>query len=250
MAKITFSGRVIGANTNMKGPLNVRADPQLIGPAFIASITIVDSVVKAECDVPDYKDSDLMDVLLQVRHLVTSVVDILIFSSCTALTVILERVRVDEKQGPIKIMGPPEIHGLCTAIESSNQLPVALELILSEQHLALTLRDLVSAIMDNNNSLVSCARAVEGIRHMVADEGLSIVDAWGQMRARLNLDRTYIQPVTSHSVDHRHGKKDYITPEIYRDVMVRSWTIMNRFLEYRKRGNQTLPLTDFPVLKG
>jgi hypothetical protein len=69
------------------------------------------------------------------------------------------------------------------------------------------------------------------------------------MRAALNATKPYVQSITEMSHGTRHG--DWSTErseEEARKTTERAWILMNRFLEYRKRGDQSLPLTDFPLL--
>ena len=45
----------------------------------------------------------------------------------------------------------------------------------------------------------------------------------------------------------RHGKVEFITWEERKAVMVRAWTLMDRYLEYLKRGRKPLPDKEFPI---
>lgn len=68
------------------------------------------------------------------------------------------------------------------------------------------------------------------------------------MREALNLHEDYLSFITDQSKGPRHGDiKGGGFLEI-RDTIQRSWTVMNRFLEFKKRGDNRLPLADFPLL--
>ena len=71
------------------------------------------------------------------------------------------------------------------------------------------------------------------------------------MRQALNLDRTYIKPITDHAMAPRHGEHKSLPVEIDTMLLLRAWTIMDRYLHYRQNG-QSAPLLekDFPILKG
>jgi hypothetical protein len=44
----------------------------------------------------------------------------------------------------------------------------------------------------------------------------------------------------------RHGDVTTTTFSANRETIRRSWIVMNRFLEFKKRGNQRLSLSEFP----
>jgi hypothetical protein len=46
----------------------------------------------------------------------------------------------------------------------------------------------------------------------------------------------------------RHGDPAHIPAITTTEITRRSWKIMNRFFEYKKRDNGPLPLAEFPLL--
>ena len=71
------------------------------------------------------------------------------------------------------------------------------------------------------------------------------------MRSNLNVDEKYLKFVTGLSHGPRHGNRAKRLPE--RDLaetLNRAWTIMDRYLAFRRRGGQPLPLTEFDFSKG
>jgi hypothetical protein len=51
------------------------------------------------------------------------------------------------------------------------------------------------------------------------------------------------------SIEPRFGKRKVPLPLAEENEMIiKAWTIMNRFLEYKKRGDRPLPISDFPLL--
>jgi len=70
------------------------------------------------------------------------------------------------------------------------------------------------------------------------------------MQTGLNLDAAYLKLITDQSVGPRHGDHQYVLGTMTREIATRSWTVMNRFLEYLKRGRAALPPDEFPLLKG
>jgi hypothetical protein len=69
------------------------------------------------------------------------------------------------------------------------------------------------------------------------------------MRDSLNIDQPYLEFITEHSKGPRHGDVKGSTFSATRETIKRSWIVMNRFLEFRKRGNRPLSLSEFPLLK-
>jgi hypothetical protein len=83
---------------------------------------------------------------------------------------------------------------------------------------------------------------------MIAKPDSTDKAAWLQMQTVLHADKLYLQYITENSKASRHGKHNYITGEVVTKVVERSWIIMNRYLEYRKRGNKPLTAPEFPLL--
>jgi hypothetical protein len=111
----------------------------------------------------------------------------------------------------------------------------------------MALNDLVTANTLPHYSPVTCARTIEGLRHLIAP-GLQPKDGWSSLRQNLNIDENYLKFITDHSKGPRHGDPQHIPGAITTDIITRTWVIMNRFLEYRKRGNDALPISEFPML--
>ena len=68
------------------------------------------------------------------------------------------------------------------------------------------------------------------------------------MQAALNISRPYQQWVTSLSANPRHADRSHITGANTTEALSRTWSLMNRFLEYKRRGDKPLSAPDFPVL--
>jgi hypothetical protein len=119
----------------------------------------------------------------------------------------------------------------------------------ADLNLNFALRDLVSAQISPRLAPINCARAVEALRHLVAPN-LKRNKAWATFRDNLNLDRTYTELLTGISVSHRHGEYIPVSNRDNAEIELRSWTIMNRYLHWRRHGRKRLPLDRFPLLKG
>jgi hypothetical protein len=91
-------------------------------------------------------------------------------------------------------------------------------------------------------------RAIEALAQIISPGERNDNKRWIKLRDALNLSKPYLMVITEHSKGPRHG--NYFEPRTVpdEDIRMRAWTIMNRFLEYRKRGAIGLPLSEFPLL--
>lgn len=110
------------------------------------------------------------------------------------------------------------------------------------------LNDLIDSILAPHGALVNCARAVEGIRLRMTPEGFTKKQGWEEMRRSLRIDHAYLKFITDQSEGPRHADRSGVNHAEYRMTLERSWTVMNRYLEYKKRGNQPLPEAEFELL--
>jgi hypothetical protein len=123
------------------------------------------------------------------------------------------------------------------------------KVVLEEPAIFMALNDLIVAISYPHHGPVNCARAVESIRHLLAPNLKKRDAQWRVMNNALQLKSTYTSFITDHAKTGRHGDRTHIPGTTVREVVQRSWTIMNRFLEYKKRGGAVpLPLREFPEL--
>jgi hypothetical protein len=96
-------------------------------------------------------------------------------------------------------------------------------------------------------AVVNCAHTIEHIRHIMAP-GRDRKVGWEIMRNTLNIDKDYLESVSKTSVGPRHG--DFSPEFLNSNARIRAWTVMNRYLEFRKRGGKdALPLSEFPLLE-
>src|SRR6185312_11433371 len=121
--------------------------------------------------------------------------------------------------------------------------------VLSDWKLAHAFDDLIHAISVPHVSSVNCARAIEGLKHLLSTDAMNDKQRWEHMRNVLNLSKDYLSLITKSSEENRHGKRSRVEGDVASDVTRRSWTIMNRYLEFRKRGSaDPLPADQFPLL--
>lgn len=219
-----------------------------INPKFTVSIT--DAAVNVECEVENYWETDRAELFRRALDLCRAVVSLTGFKMAIGLSVILDKY-INPHGIETNLYGhdgrlPP----LCTAIHDPNDLDTAFRIVLAEPILIRHLTDLLISISVPHECLINCGRVVDGIKHLISPNAPSEAKGWEFMRDALNIDRKYLELITDSSTDPRHGVTGFVGGLLCNEVVLRSWNVMNRFLEYRKLGNVRLPLADFPLLKG
>jgi hypothetical protein len=139
---------------------------------------------------------------------------------------------------------------LCTAyhIEIAEEVSKMYEIIVGDVDLSRALNELILSISTPHVSPLNCGRAMDGIKHIISGNIRDDKKAWKMMRDALQIDEPYIRFIMTNSTDPRHGRPGHITPDVTNEICRRSWIIMNRFLEYKKRNAMPLPIGDFPLL--
>lgn len=214
-------------------------------------IEVNKSSVRVVCDASRYGADVFLDLFIRALDLARATVDLACFSSGIGATVFLDTlIDPDGKQSTL-LAQDPSLVSLCTAFRSgpppNPDMAMILQAVLTEPPLFMALNDLITAISLPHHSVVNCARAIERLRHIVAPS-TSKTDSWESLRANLHVTKEYLEFVTKHSTAPRHGQPGHIPGTITSEVTKRAWIIMNRFFEFRKRGNLELPISEFPLL--
>jgi len=121
------------------------------------------------------------------------------------------------------------------------------KIVIGDTSVFIALDDLIHAVTSAHTQLADCGRVIERIRRIIAP-ALDGGEAWHEMHKALNVSQPYQEWITKKSTGSRHGDSEYVPPEICTEVLQRTWVILNRFFEYRKRGNQPLMAAEFPNL--
>src|SRR5690606_17090368 len=98
-----------------------------------------------------------------------------------------------------------------------------------------------------HTAIVSCARAIETIRVLIA-KNPNRRASWPILRDQLNISEACLNRITQPSTGPRHGHHHYMDGQTKEAIIFSAWEITDRFFEYRKRGDQPLPLSEFPLL--
>jgi hypothetical protein len=247
----------------MDGPINLRWENSGIDPdpsiklVMDASVTITKAIIEVKCE------SNLFGTVNYDSHVhframdaAKAVVATYAYARGLGLSAIIESVikpdgvkyKFEEKR--------PELGDLVTAFGSiSNEghgridLAGMLSIIFSDPLIGVVFTDLVSSLTAPQHAPINCARAVEAIRTLMTPANADRKQGWPVMRENLNLDQAYLSFVTDQSRGPRHGDMKSVDFADVRETEKRAWIVMNRFLEFKKRGERKLPLVDFPLLQ-
>ena len=256
MPTIHFTGKVLPSivKVTVDSGRQLNWSEPNIGLEMKITLHIKDSVVDAECELNRYEDKELATYYMRALDLVRASVDLVSFAMARGLTVFLDTVvKPNGIPSPI-LLENPLLVPLVTAFrvnadkscaESNDKM---CQLVLTEPPLFMALNDLIVAITLPHHSPVNCARAIEGLRSIITPPGMDRKDGWAVLRDKLRIEKEYLAFITQYSTGPRHGDRAHIPGNICDEIIKRAWIIMNRFLEFRKRGNQPLPESEFPTL--
>lgn len=212
-------------------------------------VKIVESNVEIVCDSNKYlTDNDYAQVHLQAVDSVRSALDTFGFITGIGLTVFLDKVIKPDGIEYNIVHDGPHLAAFVQGFDLSPSSFTGLyQIIVSDPAIILAMNDLVVCLSLHHHAFVNCGRVVEAIRELISP-GITKKQAWPLMRQNLNIEEGYLAFITDQSSGPRHADRKGIKREDYQEIIDRTWIIMNRFLEFRKRGNQQLPIADFPLL--
>jgi len=224
--------------------------------AFDADIEVTAhaSAISVKCTATRYDDAVFVQLHKIGFDLARATVHLFTFASGISLSVVFDEIIRPDGTKTAFIAQDLSLARLCTAY--STYLPTAgnwglsdvANVVFTDPVVFGALDDLVGAISHHHVTVINCARAVEALRNVMALPGASRIEAWEQFRTKLNIDRGYLQLIVETSTDGRHGRGTFIPGATTTEITRRSWVIMNRFLEFRKSGNQPLTAPAFPLL--
>jgi hypothetical protein len=214
---------------------------------------ITNSVIDMEFDVNQLDEADLSPLLMRAWDLSRAAVDIYCYTRGVGLTVYIDTYVKPNGEESSVLPQMPGLAAYCTAFDivpgntGNNNFDSFYRMVVSEPALFMAINDLIVSITLPHHASVNCARAIEGIRVLMVPPGIDRRQGWPLMRQNLNLEQAYVEFVTDVSTAPRHGDRTHIPGPTVIETTTRSWIIMNRFLEFRKRGSP-LPIAEFPLL--
>jgi hypothetical protein len=246
--KVIFKGAVFAG----AGALTIRPALHKIwrptqGVECPMTISVVDSRVEVTCEVDGDPAAQLGELYVSATRFARTLVDVASFERGVSFharlqTVALPDAYVDQ---PLNL-ADERLVGISPAFHDSTTW--AVEIAMSDTAIADALNDLNEALAWPPYTAINAHRAVERVRHLLAPPGADAPTAWAHLRNVLNISRPYVQLVNDASTNPRHGRHVPITETDFAELKVRAWTVLNRYFEYRKRGDQPLPLDEFPLL--
>jgi len=256
MATFKFQGKVepICNEFTLVGSLGAHWEDDIEAPVKLimdASISFTKGIIEIVCE-SNLFGTDNYDGAVDWRanYLARSVLNCYAFATGTYLYPALETVVKPDGIKYIIQTRRSNLASLTTILQSHSDGGVdihpILRLVMTNPTIFAALKDLIEAIPAYNTE-VNCARAVEAIRQAMAPTDKRI-KAWQVMQDNLNVTERFLQFITEHSKGPRHGDVMKSQFAMVNETIRRSWIVMNRFLEFKKNGDQKLPLSTFPLL--
>ena len=259
MALFKFYGRLLPPSPiirlTMKDLPKVHWEDKQLGLVLDVTMSIVDSEVIISCEANLYSTKDdFGEVYRRVFDMARAAVDCFCYIKGMGLGVVLERVIPPSGIEHNILVERPDLAKLVTTFNldrenKGNNFDTMFGIVLSDPSVFFAVNDLIASIAVSHHAPINCGRANETIREVMTPDGADKKQGWEAMRKNLNLDLAYLKFITDVSTAPRHGKRVGVTSQKdFNETINRSWTVMNRFLEYKKRGDKQLPLADFPLL--
>ncbi len=253
MPTVTFKGRVFPEllKLTLSQPISLGWKNEQTGFNGIVEVTITDGVLTAKCELSKFDSNEHLALLYKEAFELSGIlVNLSSFALGTGTTIVFETMTVPDGTTTEIRSADPTLAQHCTAFTLSGQSILdILDLAVKEPLIHYALRDLNDCFVPNRTT-INCARVVETIRTMILPTAASAsrAPAWEKMRVALNLSAGYIKFISDQSISHRHGVFDPVDTKTNAELSHRTWKIMNRFLEYRKRNNKPLTDPEFPLL--
>ena len=208
--------------------------------------------MNVECYIERYGPEHFSDILDGAYEYARTLTNLVGFATGIGISLVFEyAILPDGELAPIT-PSTPALASLCTAYglepERREDLMSVVQMVITDRNLYRLFNDLTDTQIVMHISLINCARVIDGIRRLIAP-GADGPLAWAAMREALNIAEPYLRWISDQSAGPRHGDPSQISSTAQLDATERAWKIMNRYLEYRKRGSQPLKTPDFPELK-
>ena len=253
MPTARFTGRVFPAALDVSIPdrptFHWKADD--LGLDMTFQVQIQSGSIVVDCEINKFDASvHFVPLFMRAYDIARASADLAAFATGNGLTIVLDSFT--EPAGGIVPMAAqqPSLAALASAAKPGTEdFEKILRIVLAEPPLFLAMRDLIEAISLPHRAPVNCARAIRALRPYFGPPGRRWSEAaWLALREKLQISKTYMQKIMRPSQVARNGNDGQGSDGGATDIIHRAWIVMNRFFEYRKRGGQPLPLSEFPLL--
>ncbi len=214
--------------------------------------SIKNSVVEVRCHLNRFLERDYNHLVALALEVARSSVDLMAFSTGIGISLTIDMVTFPDGSSREVYHHDLLLPPLCTAFRTDgidSGFSEVLSIVIGDRDIMMALNDLTSTMAPlSPRARINCARAVEALARIISRRGTKPPQRLPKISEALNLSKDYIESVTQ-AKGPRHG--DYFVPLglPMHELRARAWTVMNRFLEFRKRGSASpLPTTEFPLL--
>jgi len=248
MPAVYFMGHVEPRDTHlmMENLSSITERDIVSGHITTFTVAIADCVVSVECVVDEYQSDFVSNLYTRSLELARTAVNLISLKMGWSLAVDLD-LFIDPDGSEENIMKRMDsAQGIFDAYDLDD-IDKVFNQIACDVNLFMALDDLVSGIGAPRVVAVNCARALDGIKNLLAP-GLKDKAAWKLLQETLNVDEEYLQLISKKSTNSRHGYHEYITDAEASELVERTWKVANRYLHYRLNQQKALPLDLFRQL--
>ncbi len=216
-------------------------------------------LINVNCEVEEFKDELIAEIMKGAVDAARTAVDLVAFASGWGWIAQLEFAQLPDGKLIPFIFDLQPLGKLCTAYKIDFRIPENLENFRTVYRtafkypaLSMALRDLIESGTTYHIGIQNCGRVIDALRRLLipADGSQDRADSWPLLRQAVKADRSYLDYIMERSKGPRHGDRAPIPGREVEECVTRTWTVMNRVLEYVKGGCQPLPDAQFPELKG
>jgi hypothetical protein len=250
MPTVRFTGRILPAalNVSVANRPTFRWNADELGLEITFRVHIENGSIQIDCDLGKFEEAYVVPLSMRAHDIARASVDLIAFATGNGLTVMLEEFT--DPTGTTTQLAPqqPSLAALVSAVKiGTPDFDKILQVVLAEPRLFLALRDLIEAISVPHRATVACVRAVRNLGPILGSSG-SPDRSWLSLRENLQISRPYLQRITQYVQNPGGGDHAHISDARATDIVHGAWIIMNRILEYLRRGGQPLPVSEFPLL--
>jgi hypothetical protein len=251
MKTFTILGRVLPDNYPLPRDLKRTFEWDVPEQGSLARMTVIVEAghVTVRCQVEDFSKDAFDGAYVRALDATKAMVDVFGFMQGVAYGIVLDKCI--EPNGTVRqlVVAHHELAERCRSL-SNEDVEEVIDLVLAEPPLFQALSDLMASIAQSHYSPISCGRVVESIARIIAGPDKTGTVMWPPMREALRLDPAYLKFITHHSKGPRHGDRTALSGDVTTELVARTWTMMDRFIAYRRSGNLSLPADKFPTLTG
>jgi hypothetical protein len=251
MPKIQIIGRAIPEYIQLTAPkLMVDWEHEATEVRAKFCVKIEKSKITIDCETNKFETHDERNALLRHAYdLARTLLDIYGFQLGSGLDLTFDSLSTDDGYSFPYRMPDQRLAALSKAAKSPEAISTIIGYAINDLKLATALRHLNEALTAPRRTSVRSAQCIDGIRSLIVPPGGDDKDGWPLLREKLNVTRSYLDVVMDESKAARHGDSELFQGITRSDSVFRAYEIVNRYLEYRKRGAQdALPLAEFPKL--